>query len=192
MNTNNIMKCALYVRVSKLEQTFEQQKQPLIDKCNREGWSYEVFEEKVSGAKTSRTELDRMMQGVRNKEFDIVMVAKLDRLGRSLKHLIQLVEEFNNRDTKFVCLNPEVDTKTAQGRFFLQIIGAVAELEREFIKERTITKLNYLKSQGQILGRPKGSKDKKRRTKSGYYERWSKKRTPPKKEYNPYTNPENK
>jgi DNA invertase Pin-like site-specific DNA recombinase len=113
-----------------------------------------------------------MLQQIRNKEFDSVMVYKLDRLGRSLKHLIQLIEEFNNLNIQFICLSPDVDTKTAQGRFFIQIIGAVAELERELIRERTISKLNYLKKQGKILGRPKGSKDKKERRKSGYYLRY--------------------
>lgn len=170
------MKTALYIRVSTQDQTLEQQKKPLIERCIKEGWGYEVFEEKVSGAKTSRTELDKLMQGIRNKEFNVVMVSKLDRLGRSLKHLIQLIEEFNNKGVQFICLSPEVDTKTAQGRFFIQIIGAVAELERELIRERTKEKLNYLKSKGKKLGRPKGKKDSKVRKKSGYYLRWTKKK----------------
>ncbi len=172
------MKCALYCRVSTEDQTLGQQEVPLIERCKREGWEYKIFAEKVSGAKTSRTELDSLMQSIRNKEFDAVMVSKLDRLGRSLKHLIQLIEEFNNKNVHFICLSPEVDTKSANGRFFISIIGAVAELERELIRERTKAKLDYLKSKGKILGRPKGSKDKKIRRKSGYYMRYTKKNTP--------------
>lgn len=168
------MKVAIYCRVSTQDQTFEQQQKPLIDKCISNGWDYQIFSEKVSGAKESRTELDKLMQGVRSKEFNIVMVSKLDRLGRSLKHLIQLIEEFNNKGVQFVCLSPEVDTKTASGRFFLQIIGAVAELERELIRERTKSKLDYLKRQGKKLGRPIGSKDKSQRKKGGYYLRYHK------------------
>lgn len=166
---------AIYCRVSTQDQTIEQQKVPLIELCESKGWGYEVFEEKVSGAKVSRTELDRMLQRLRRKEFNAVLVYKLDRLGRSLKHLIQLIEEFNNRSIQFICLSPEVDTTTAQGRFFIQIIGAVAELERELIRERTRAKLQYLKKKGMKLGRPKGSKDKKPRRRSGYYLRYAKK-----------------
>ena len=168
------MKAGIYCRVSTDDQTLEQQKQPLIDQCEQQGFDYEVFEEKISGAKQSRTQLDFLMQQVRNREIKVVIVSKLDRLGRSLKHLIQLVEEFNNRGVEFICMNHQVDTTTAQGRFFIQIMGAVAELEREFIRERTKTKLDYLKKQGVRLGRPPGSKDKKKRRKSGYYLRWTK------------------
>ena len=163
---------AIYCRVSTSDQTLDQQRQPLIDKCEQNNWMYEVFEEKISGATTSRTQLDRMMYALRIKEFNTVMILKLDRLGRSLKHLIQLTEEFNNKDIQFICFSPEVDTKTAQGRFFLQIIGAVAELERELIRERTKAKLDYLRSQGVRLGRPPGSKDKGKRRISGYHARW--------------------
>ena len=173
------MKVAIYCRVSTIDQTLEQQKEPLIQRCEGEGWEYVLFTEKISSAKTSRKELDIMMQRIRSKEFDAVMVYKLDRLGRSLKHLIQLIEEFNNKGIQFICLNPEVDTKSAQGRFFIQIIGAVAELEREMIRERTKAKLDYLKTvEKKKLGRPKGSKDKKIRRKSGYHLRWAKKSTP--------------
>jgi len=173
-----MMNVAIYCRVSTQEQNLEHQVEPLTEKCKREGWEHCLFLEKVSGAKTSRTELDKMLQRIRHKEFQAVMVYKLDRLGRSLKHLIQLIEEFNNLNIQFICLSPEVDTKTAQGRFFIQIIGAVAELERELIRERTISRLDYLKRQGIKLGRPKGSKDKKDRRKSGYYLRYYKQSTP--------------
>lgn len=169
------MKVAIYCRVSTEEQTLEQQREPLISLCNSEKWEYDIFEEKISGAKASRTELDKLMQGIRKRKYSKVLVYKLDRLGRSLKHLIQLVEEFNKKDVHFICLNPNVDTKSAQGRFFIQIIGAVAELEREYIRERTKSKLDYLKKKGMKLGRPKGSKDKKVRKKSGYHLRWANK-----------------
>ncbi len=163
---------AIYCRVSTSDQTLDQQRQPLIDKCKENKWDYEVFEEKISGATTSRTQLDQMMFAIRRKEFDTVLVAKLDRLGRSLKHLINLTEEWNNKDVQFICVSPEIDTTSAQGVFFLQIIGAVAELERSLIRERTQAKLDYLKAQGVRLGRPPGAKDKKKRRVSGYHMRW--------------------
>ncbi|MBU0460895.1 MAG: recombinase family protein [Nanoarchaeota archaeon] len=167
---------AIYCRVSTEDQTLEQQKEPLIKRCKHEGWEYHVFEEKISGAKVSRTQLDLMMYALRNREFNTVLVWKLDRLGRSLSHLMQLVEEFNNKNIQFICLSPDVDTKSAQGMFFLQIMGAVAELERQMIRERVKVKLDYLKRKGVRLGRPPGSKDKRDRCKSGYYVGWNKRK----------------
>ena len=169
------MKAGIYARVSTQDQTLEQQIKPLEEHCIKKGWEYVVYQEKTSGAKESRTELDKLMGALRKGELNAVIVYKLDRLGRSLKHLIQLVEEFNNLNVVFVCLSPEIDTKTAQGRFFLQVIGAVAELERELIRERTKSKLDYLRSTGKILGRPSGSKDKNPRRKSGYWLRYANK-----------------
>lgn len=172
------MKAAIYARVSTQDQTLEQQIKPLVAYCVDKGWEYNIFQEKASGAKESRTELDKMLTAFRHKEFGAVVILKLDRLGRSLKHLIQLVEEFNNLGVVFVCLSPEIDTKTAQGRFFLQVIGAVAELERELIRERTRAKIDYLKSTGIHLGRPSGSRDKAPRRKSGYWLRYANKSPP--------------
>lgn len=175
------MKAAIYCRVSTDEQNLDHQRQPLIDYCLTHQYEYEVFEEKISGAKASRTELDRMMQGIRAGQYQAVVVFKLDRLGRSLKHLIQLIEEFNNKCVQFICMSPSVDTTSAQGRFFFQIIGAVAELERELTRERIKARLQYLKRQGKTLGRPSGSKDKRPRRRSGYWLRYAKKSPPSKK-----------
>lgn len=168
------MKAAIYARVSTEEQTLGQQVDPLKRHCEREGWEYEVFSDKVSGSKDTRPGLDIMMQAVRNQEFQIVMVLKLDRLGRSVKHLLQLIEEFDNKDVKFVCLDPNVDTGSPMGRFFILIIGAVAEFERELIRERTKLKMKYLREQGVRLGRPPGAKDKKPRRTAGYNVYWAK------------------
>jgi DNA invertase Pin-like site-specific DNA recombinase len=170
-----VKRVAIYARVSTEDQSLEQQKAVLIEKCKKEGWSYGIFEEKVSGAKLQRTVLDQLMHCIRRREYNCVMVLKLDRLGRSLKHLIQIVEEMNKLNIQFICLSPEINTTSAQGMFFLQIMGAVAQLEREMIRERTIAKLRYLQKKGVKLGRPKGSKDKKVRRRSGYHVRWQKK-----------------
>src|SRR3989344_6989933 len=168
---SNKIRTAIYTRVSTIDkgQTLEQQELPLIEYCKKENWEYEVFKDFASGSKESRPELDKMMQRIRNKEFDGVMIYRLDRLGRSLKHLLQLVEEFSNKKIRFICLTQNIDTSTAQGMFFFQILGAAAEFERQLIRERIKDKLDYLKSTGKLLGRPQGSKDKKRRKKGGYY-----------------------
>ena len=167
------MRVAIYCRVSREDQNLEQQSEQLMKYCREHGWQFEVFQEKISGAKESRPELDVMLQKIRAGEFQALLVIKLDRLGRSLKHLIQIVEELNNRKVQFICLNPDIDTKTSNGMFFLQIIGAVAQLERAMISERTKARLDYLKGQGKNIGRPKGSKDKGSRRKSGYWLRYA-------------------
>ena len=171
------MKVAIYIRNSTNEdkQNPETQIMPLRKKCENEEWEYEIFQEFASGAKESRPELDKMMQRIRSKDFNAVLVWRLDRLGRSLKHLLQLVEEFHKKDVKFISLIEGFDTTTAQGELFFQIAGAFAQFERKLIQERVNAGLARAKEAGKTLGRPKGSKDKKRRTKSGYYLRWQKK-----------------
>jgi len=170
------MKIAIYTRVSTTDkgQTTEQQEAILTDYCKNNDLEYEIFKDFVSGSKESRPELNLMLQRIRSGEFKGVLVLRLDRLGRSLKHLLQLIEEFNNKKIKFICLNPQIDTETSQGMFFLQIMGAVSEFERSLIRERIKDKLTYLKANGKVLGRPKGSKDKVYRKRSGYYQRWQK------------------
>lgn len=179
------MKIALYVRNSTNEerQNPEAQLKPLRERCKREGWEFEVFQEFASGAKESRPELNRMLQQVRAKKFNAVMVWRLDRLGRSLKHLLQLIEEFKKKNVKFFSLTEGFDTTTPQGELFFFIAGAFAQFERKLIQERINAGLSErkakLKKDGFIisktgqkrtsLGRPKGSKDKKVRRKSGYY-----------------------
>ena len=165
------MKVAIYVRNSTNEERQNPQTQinPLIQKCKNENWDYEIFQEFASGAKESRPELDRMMQRIRtNREFQSLLVWRLDRLGRSLKHLLQLIEEFKNRDVKFISLMEGFDTTTPQGELFFNIAGSFAQFERKLIQERINSGLDRAKSEGKSLGRPKGSKDKKRRRKSGY------------------------
>jgi DNA invertase Pin-like site-specific DNA recombinase len=167
------MKAALYLRVSTEEQTTENQRLPLVEHALRNEWDYEIFTDVVSGSKQSRTGLDRLMQRLRNKEFGVVAVVKLDRLGRNLKHLLQLIEEFRNKNVQFVSLSENIDTNTPQGRLFLMMAGAFAEYERELIRERSMAGQARARKQGKKIGRPKGSKDKKARRKSGYWLRWA-------------------
>jgi DNA invertase Pin-like site-specific DNA recombinase len=170
------MKVALYIRNSTTEEKQNPQTQinPLVDRCNREKWEYEIFQEFASGAKESRPELDKMLSKIRNKEFDAIMVWRLDRLGRSLKHLLQMIEEFKNKDVKFISLMEGFDTSTPQGELFFSIAGAFAQFERKLIQERINAGLKRAKGEGKKFGRPKGSKDKKDRKKSGYWLRWKK------------------
>lgn len=193
------MKVALYLRVSTAEQTTLNQELELKEYCNRQG--FEVFniykDEGVSGSKTSRPQLDLMLQDMRQGYFDCIVVWKLDRLGRSTQHLLQLLEEFQNKNVRLICTDMNIDTGTPQGKFFFTIVGAFAELEKEMIRERINLGLARRKSQGGKLGRLKGSKDKSKRSRLGYYQRWARtKKTSPqktKKKYkiNPYKKDQN-
>ena len=171
-----MVKVAIYVRVSTDTQTTLNQEIQLKEYCQR--CNYEIFkiykDEGVSGAKTSRPQLDLMMHDMRQKLFEAIVVWKLDRLGRSTQHLLQILEEVKNKDVRLICTDINIDTGTPQGKFFFTIIGSVAELEREMIRDRIKLGLERRKKQGHKLGRIKGSKDKKPRNKLGYWQRWSK------------------
>lgn len=171
------MKVAIYIRNSTNEERQNPQTQinPLVAKCEKEGWDYEIFQEFASGSKESRPELNAMLKLIRKRKFNIVLVWRLDRLGRSLKHLLQLIEEFKNKKVSFISLTEGFDTSTPQGELFFHIAGAFAQFERRLIQERINAGLDRARHEGKKLGRPKGAKDKKRRTKSGYYLRWAKK-----------------
>ena len=168
------MNVAIYCRVSTQDQSMEVQRESCTNYCISKGWTYQVYEEIISGAKSTRPKLDIMLQDIRANKFKAVLVWKLDRLGRSTIHLIQLIEEFRNRGVDFISVTQGINTNDPMGRFFLTVMAGIAELEREFIKERTIKRLETLKRQGKRLGRPPGAKDKKLRKKGGYYLRYMK------------------
>jgi len=164
----------VYARVSTNEQNTENQIQAINQYCNIK--NYEVkktFKDVASGKSKSRTQLNQLMQYIRSHKIDILIVYKLDRLGRSLQHLIQILQELKNKGIDFCSVTEGFDTSTAGGKLFFQIAGAFAEYEANLISERTKEGLKRAKKQGKKLGRPKGSKDKKQRCKSGYYQRWS-------------------
>ncbi len=168
------MKTAIYVRNSTTEDKQNPQTQliPLEKFCKDKGWDYIIFQEFASGAKQSRPQLDRMLQRVRGREFNRVLVWKLDRLGRSLQHLLLLMQEFKKRNIEFVSMTEGFDTSTAQGQLFFSIVGAFAQFERSLIQERINAGLDRARKEGKKLGRPKGAKDKKVRKKGGYYLRY--------------------
>jgi DNA invertase Pin-like site-specific DNA recombinase len=136
-----------YARVSTDGQDLTRQTEALKEAgCNV------IFEEKISGGKEQRPELDKMLKEL--KAGDCVVIQKLDRLGRSLSHLLKLIEGFKRDGIQFKSLTDNFDTTTSQGIFIFQIMAAVAELERSMIRERTKDGLRVKKSQGVTLGRP--------------------------------------
>jgi len=168
--------CALYLRVSKSDQTTLNQELELKSYCQRNDWDiFNVYkDEGVSGSKTSRPELDKMLKDMRDKKFQAVIVWKFDRLGRSTAHLLQVLEEMKNKEIRLIATSQSIDTDTAMGKFFFTILSGFAEMERGIITERINLGLARVKKQGKKLGRPSGSKDKNYRKKSGYLLRWQK------------------
>lgn len=138
-----------YARVSTVEQNLNLQ----IDALKNAGCE-KIFEEKISGASKSRPELDRMIDQFR--KGDELYVWRLDRLGRNLKHIIDLVLELNDKGVIVKGLTDGVDTSTINGILLLNIMASFAEYERELIKERTNAGLRIARENGKIGGRPKG------------------------------------
>jgi len=165
------MKYAIYCRTSTTDQHPENQKIQLEDYAKRMGWEYETFQEQESTRKTRPIKY-QLMESLRKKEFDGVLVWKLDRWARSVSEASLEMDELVKKNIGFVSLQDSIDITTANGKFFAQVLFAFAELERNIIRERTLAGLERAKMQGKSLGRPKGSKDRKRRKKGGYYLRY--------------------
>ena len=169
--------CGIYARVS----TDDQHPQNQIDACieyakNHNFETVHIYTDTISGAKESRPALNDLMMDLRKHRFDIVLVWRLDRMGRSLQHLIQIITEMEKHKVDLVTIDQGIiDTTSSTGKLIFQIFGAIAEFERELIKERVNLGLARAKKQGKQLGRPKGSKDKNPhgRKKSGYYLRYA-------------------
>ena len=150
---------ALYARVSTLHgQDVGLQLDELRQVAGQRGWDVvgEFCDEGVSGAKTDRPELDRMLEQAREGRFDLVAIWKLDRLARSVVHLLHVADSLNAWGVGLVSVrDAHVDTTTPAGRFTLQILGAVAELERSLIRERVIAGVRRAQAAGKHCGRPR-------------------------------------
>jgi DNA invertase Pin-like site-specific DNA recombinase len=159
------MRTAIYARVSTLNgQSPEMQLAELREYASRRGW--EVFGEYVdqglSGAKDSRPELNRLMADAHRRHFDVVLCWKVDRFGRSLKHLVNSLADLDSYGIAFVSLRDNLDLSTPSGRLMFQIIGAMAEFERALIQERVRAGLRNAKLKGKTLGRPPLTLDRER------------------------------
>lgn len=168
-------KVALYVRVSSECQTVENQKLRLIEFADTRQYVYDIFEEVQSTRQTRPVKQD-LLAKLRQKQYDAVIVYKLDRWARSSTELILDTKEILDKGVGFISVSDNLDFSTAAGKLHFQILSAFAEFERELIRERTIEGLRRSKSQGKIPGRPKGRKDSKKRKRSGYILREAKKR----------------
>lgn len=133
-----MIKTAIYCRVSTDEQFADKQELACIEYCKRNNFEvFKVYKDVISGKTTSRPEFNQMLIDMRLMKFNCIMVTKLDRLGRSLQHLLSLFEEFNRKGVNFIAITQNIDTTNASGRLQMQILGAFAEFERNIISERT-------------------------------------------------------
>src|SRR5438105_8535887 len=137
-----------YARVSTSEQTLDLQKDAL-----EQIGCIKIYSDVVSGAKAERKGLQEALEYVR--EGDTLVVWRLDRLGRSLKHLIETITDLNNRKIGFQSITEHIDTTTSGGKLIFHIFGALAEFERDIIKERTLAGLAAARARGRKGGRPK-------------------------------------
>ncbi len=153
------MKTALYARVSTNDQNCEMQLRELREYVERRGWQSvgEYVDAGFSGAKASRPALDRLMAAAARREFDCVLVWKIDRFGRSVLHLSQQLAALTACGVRFMAVSQAIDTDASNpaSRLLLTILAGVAEFEREIIRERTLSGIRAAKADGKVLGRPK-------------------------------------
>jgi len=156
--SSTIARVALYARVSTLHngQDPEMQLRELREYASRRGWEIagEYVDQGVSGSKESRPELNRLMTDAHRRRFDAVLVWKIDRFGRSLKHLVNALADLGAYGVAFVSLRDNLDLSTPSGRLMFAVIGAMAEFERALIQERVRAGLKNAKAKGKRLGRP--------------------------------------
>ena len=134
----------------------ELQLRELREYCKTRGWKIAgEFVDKISGTKVSRPNLDKLMADARRGKFGAVLVWKFDRFARSIKHLIDALEEFKSLGIEFVSLTEGIDTSTPMGKMVFTVLGAVAELERSLIVERINAGIRNARTKGVVLGRPR-------------------------------------
>lgn len=149
------MKAVIYVRVSKIDLHPENQKIELEDYAKRQGWEYEVFEEKESTRKTRPIKDDILKNSMQGK-FDVILVYKLDRWARSLQELIIDLDNLEQHKVEYRSLKDNIVLNDdPRNKLMIHMLGAFAEFEREMIRERTLAGLERARREGKKLGRPK-------------------------------------
>jgi DNA invertase Pin-like site-specific DNA recombinase len=153
------MRAAIYARVSTSNhgQDPHVQIRELREHCSRRGWEIadEYVDSGISGTKERRPQLDRLLADCRRRRVDIVLVYRYDRFARSLRHLVNALEEFRALGIDFISLHEGVDTSTPNGRLVFGIFASIAEFERELIRDRVKSGIAAARSKGTTLGRPR-------------------------------------
>jgi DNA invertase Pin-like site-specific DNA recombinase len=157
------MKTALYARVSTTNhgQDTDVQLRELREYCQRRGWEIaaEYVDSGISGSKECRPQLDRLIHDAKRRRFDAVVVYRYDRFARSLRHLVNALEEFRALGIEFVSIHEGVDTSTPNGRLVFGIFASIAEFERELIRDRVRSGIRNARAKGKAIGRPRVTVD---------------------------------
>ena len=150
-------RAVIYARVSTADQTTANQLDDLRTYVTARGWTlaHEYRDEAVSGTRERRPALDQLVQAAQRRRFDVLVVWRLDRLGRSLRHLITLIDELQALGIAFVSLAEGIDATTPAGRLQLHVLAAIAQFERDRIAERVRAGLARARREGKRLGRPR-------------------------------------
>src|SRR6202167_5886912 len=158
------MRIGIYARVSTKGQSCELQVRDLRAYCTARGVDLvrEYVDVGQSGAKDSRPELNKLMDNARKRQFDAIVVWRFDRFARSTKHLLMALEEFRSLGIQFISYQENVDTSTSLGQALFTIVSAVAQLERELIRERVSAGIRNARANGKKLTRPKNGVERER------------------------------
>jgi DNA invertase Pin-like site-specific DNA recombinase len=158
------MRIAIYARVSTKDQSCELQVRDLRAYCAARGFDLvrEYVDVGQSGAKDSRPELNKLMDDARKRQFDAIVVWRFDRFARSTKHLLSALEEFRSLGIQFISYQENIDTSSALGQALFTIVSAVAQLERDLIRERVTARIRNAQANGKKLGRPMRAVDRDR------------------------------
>jgi DNA invertase Pin-like site-specific DNA recombinase len=158
------MRIGIYARVSTKDQSCEMQIRDLRAYCAARGFDLagEYVDVGQSGAKDSRPELNKLMDDARKRQFDAIVVWRFDRFARSTKHLLLALEEFRSLGIQFISYQENIDTSSALGQALFTIVSAVAQLERDLIRERVTAGIRNARANGKQLGRPKSTVDRER------------------------------
>jgi len=152
---------AIYARVSTDQQTVEPQLHALRQYALRRAWEpVEYVDAGVSGAKDRRPALDQLLADCRRRKVDAVALVRLDRLARSVRHLVTLAGELEALGIDLIATEQSIDTSTPVGRLLFHVLGSIAEFERDLIRERTAAGMRAAKRRGARIGRPEVAVDR--------------------------------
>lgn len=158
MNYSKSRKVAIYARVSTANQTVENQIQELREVAKRNGWNIvaELSDSGISGSKgrDQRPAFDQLLKRATRREFDLIMVWSIDRLGRSIQHLVGFMNDIQAMGVDLFVMQQAIDTTTPSGRMIFSIFSALGEYERELIRERILAGQKRARAQGIKIGRP--------------------------------------
>jgi DNA invertase Pin-like site-specific DNA recombinase len=148
-------KVAIYIRVSTNLQKTDMQLLDLKRYSKQRNFSiYKTYEDQISGSKEKRPALNKLMDDALKRKFDVVLVWRFDRFARSTKHLLMALETFQSVGIDFISYSENIDTSSPLGKAIFTIISAMAQLERDIIRERVIAGLASARAKGKVLGRP--------------------------------------